>query len=364
LHVDLALVGNTASPVTEHLEGGSGLEDGFEFVRDAMVERVPVGRTVESRAAAGDGHQLTLWARSSSECEWWRAVAPAAPGRGDAAFRMLRARGRSGAHVLVWSWSGGVASVSLDHEIRIQLTDGSVHQHREADEGWHVELHAGSARSGIDLGGWTPTSTATSPAVVTVRAAKPIELPASGRLVEFRLGEPHYRRSEPSWAEAGGPGAAISLRWCAPVLELTIDVARSDRTFTPATAVNRYDNEPADVNGDGVQLYVRTDRGESGWMLVPETSPATVRMRQLDGWAAPLPIRAEWRPSETGYRMRVSVETSTPPRAIDAIVNEMPAGRERRRGQLVMSGANGEFVYLRGDRHGAEHLIPIRVVDD
>jgi hypothetical protein len=364
LHVDLALVGNIASPMVEHLHGGSGLEDGFEFVREATVERVPAGRTVESRASADTAHQLALWARSTSECEWWRVVAPAAPGCGDAAFRMLRVRGRSGSHVLVWSWSNGVASASLDREIRIQLNDGSVHQHRETDQGWHVELQAGNARSGIDLGGWIPTNPAAARVVVTTRHTRQIDLPAGGRLVTFQLGAPHYRRSEQSWSEAGRPGGEISIRWCAPVLELTIDVPRSDRTFAPATAVNRYDNEPADVNGDGVQLYLRTDRGESGWMLVPEFSTSTVRVRPLDGWAAPVPIGAEWRPTETGYRMRVRLETSAPPRAIDAIINEMPSGRERRRGQLVMSGANGEFVYLRGDRHGAEHLIPIRIVDD
>jgi hypothetical protein len=33
------------------------------------------------------------------------------------------------------------------------------------------------------------------------------------------------------------------------------------------------------------------------------------------------------------------------------IINETAPGRERRRGQLVLSGARGEFVYLRGDRH-------------
>jgi hypothetical protein len=35
----------------------------------------------------------------------------------------------------------------------------------------------------------------------------------------------------------------------------------------------------------------------------------------------------------------------------------------RRRGQLVMSGAHGEFVYLRGDRHEADRLIPLRISD-
>jgi hypothetical protein len=36
---------------------------------------------------------------------------------------------------------------------------------------------------------------------------------------------------------------------------------------------------------------------------------------------------------------------------LDVLVNETVPGRERRRGQLVLSGGRGEFVYLRGDRH-------------
>jgi hypothetical protein len=98
-------------------------------------------------------------------------------------------------------------------------------------------------------------------------------------------------------------------------------------------------------------------------MLVPELSSSSVRVRSLDGWAAPLPLRAAWQQTERGYRMTVSIETAAPPAAIDVIVNEMPRGRERRRGQLVLSGADGEFVYLRGDRHDADRLLRIRITD-
>jgi hypothetical protein len=45
------------------------------------------------------------------------------------------------------------------------------------------------------------------------------------------------------------------------------------------------------------------------------------------------------------------------------VVNEMPRGRSRRRGQLVLSGARGEFVYLRGDRHDRWRLVPLRIRD-
>jgi hypothetical protein len=47
---------------------------------------------------------------------------------------------------------------------------------------------------------------------------------------------------------------------------------------------------------------------------------------------------------------------------MDVVINETVSGRERRRGQLIMSGARGEFVYLRGDRHDSGRLIPMLVV--
>lgn len=44
---------------------------------------------------------------------------------------------------------------------------------------------------------------------------------------------------------------------------------------------------------------------------------------------------------------------------LDVVINETTRERTRRRGQLVLSGANGEFVYLRGDRHDATRLLPL-----
>jgi hypothetical protein len=47
---------------------------------------------------------------------------------------------------------------------------------------------------------------------------------------------------------------------------------------------------------------------------------------------------------------------------LDLLINETVSARERRRGQLVTSGAEGEFVYLRGDRHDPQRLIPLVIV--
>ena len=127
---------------------------------------------------------------------------------------------------------------------------------------------------------------------------------------------------------------------------------------------NAYDNEPADINGDGVQLFVRWRDTRAAWLLVPEPESSVVRSRRIEGWNAPHDVAARWERSSTGYRIFISLPADTPPYGFDVIVNEMPRGRERRRGQLVLSGGAGEFVYLRGDRHEPERLITLRISDD
>jgi hypothetical protein len=137
--------------------------------------------------------------------------------------------------------------------------------------------------------------------------------------------------------------------------------------FAVPEALNPYDNEPPDINGDGVQLYVRTQEGDAGWLLLPIAGTDVVRVRRIESWsAAPVanePIAATWQPKGAGYVMRIDIPGDAVPAALDVIVNEMPRGRERRRGQLVMSGAAREFTYLRGDRHEPARLVPLRLID-
>jgi hypothetical protein len=49
---------------------------------------------------------------------------------------------------------------------------------------------------------------------------------------------------------------------------------------------------------------------------------------------------------------------------LDLIVNETVPERARRRGQLVLSGGDGEFVYLRGDRHDHSRLLRFSLSND
>ena len=92
LHADFEIVSGAGGAHPDALRGGDGTEDGFDFVHDAVVEHVPARGLVSATAARGDA-RLHCWAECSADCEWWKAVAPGPPGRGERAFRLLRARG-------------------------------------------------------------------------------------------------------------------------------------------------------------------------------------------------------------------------------------------------------------------------------
>jgi hypothetical protein len=198
----------------------------------------------------------------------------------------------------------------------------------------------------------------------------PRHLMTLGVQLAFDLGAESYRRSEEGWEEAGRPSARVALLLIPN--ELVVDVAvrkQGELTFVPEGASNPYDNEPSDINGDGVQLYVVDSTGTSGWVIVPDTRAPdrdSVRARVVDGWDSPHVLRGTWRRTGDGYSLRLRIsssigDSSTREFALGVVVNEKPPGRERRRGQLVLGGAAGEFVYLRGDRESRERLPRFRV---
>src|SRR5262249_48809276 len=205
--------------------------------------------------------------------------------------------------------------------------------------------------SGVARRAEAPTST------LAVATAAPLTIVRGGE-TRVSLGAEHYRRSEEAWEAAGCPTADVAFRARRPVLTIGVTGHRSDVTFAPRNAENPFDNESADVNGDGIQLYGRFAGGVAGWMLVPELGGEHVRVRSIVGTETdPEPPRVTWERAEGGYRVTIDLEAPELA-AIDLIVNEMPRGRRRRRGQLVLSGGNGEFVYLRGDRQDSDRLLP------
>jgi hypothetical protein len=72
-------------------------------------------------------------------------------------------------------------------------------------------------------------------------------------------------------------------------------------------------------------------------------------------------LTATWDAIEGGFaiRFRLPWDVTSQPLRLDVVVNERPFGRERRRGQLVLSGAHGESAYLRGARQAASRALRI-----
>ena len=186
--------------------------------------------------------------------------------------------------------------------------------------------------------------------------------------VQLTLGEDHYRRSEESWADAGAPSATVSLERSGDRLVVRVDVPRAARRFVDISADNPLDNDPAAIHGDGVQLYLEAGSVSAGWLLVPKPGSEEVGRKAADGWFDALTLDAHWRPSASGYLLvaQVTLPRGTSELGVDVLVNEIgpDRARARRRGQLVMSGGRGEFVYLRSDRHDRERLLRFTLAPD
>jgi hypothetical protein len=370
------------------LDGGDGLEDGFDFVRDAQAAHVAAMRPVELHAVR-DGREVRAFACTTVDARWFHAAAPGQPATERRGVYLVRCDESSGAVRSVWAWSSRVDAVAFTKD-RIAVTlGGELHEHWQTPEHWQMELTVGGAKSGIELTGWRRDDP--EPAVRTadgMLVGKVLRVWDAGPLHQapflhrrsqaplvWRLGEPHYRRSEETWEEAGRPSAQVGVACVGDELIVDVGVKVRTPTFVAPDAVNLYDNEHPDVNGHGVQLYVRTPGGDGSWMIVPETGKREARVRPLGAWGPPggrgaLELRrATWLPAADGYEVRAHVALPAGASAgdygvwFDVLINETAPGRERRRGQLVLSGAKGEFVYLRGDRHDPGRLVALGITD-
>jgi hypothetical protein len=344
------------------IAGGDGLEDGFSFLQDAA--RIDTGPATVVRAlatapgAAGQPSLLHGWIRAERGTTWWSATAPDVPNRpGRAPLLLARQRGRQGRITAVWSWHDAIAEVDMgDETLHVLRRDGRRDAHALVAEGWRIGVESGGERAVETLGGFVPASSIASRD--EERAAEPrppIALPAA-----FALGEEQYRRSEQSWREAGAPSAHVELSVVdRRTLRVSVRVEPSQRLFVNRDAVNSLDNEPAAINGDGVQLYVQCGDMTGGWLMVPRAGEQGVEVQFIAGWDHGLSADATWQPTGRGYVLeaRVPLPAAGAIVSLDVLVNETAPGRERRRGQLVLSGAHGEFVYLRGDRHDARRLV-------
>ena len=354
--------GSPAQGDPSERRGAEEREDGFRFLTDTRrLEARGLPIRLGSESARPTGTSLSGWAFTSAPATWWSAVAPGPPGREPQRLALVRSVGRRGSISAVWSWRGGVRAAAYTADsVRIAREDGSQHLHTPRAGGWRIESSSGKGHViDLDAGAAFEASVGIS-ASARERAPDAAAERATPRVLPLRvtLGEEHYRRSEESWEEAGRPTATVSLGSSDGRLRVVVDVPRAEHRFVHVDTENPLDNDPAAIHGDGVQLYVEAGAREAGWLLVPVSGSPDVGRRVADGWSDSLPVDAYWRPSGAGYALTadVTLPAGVAEVGLDVLVNEIGPGRTRRRGQLLLSGARGEFVYLRSDRHDRDRL--------
>jgi hypothetical protein len=357
IHAELSLQGaGEWQPGT--LDGGGGMEDGFSHVHSAMHLQMPA--RVPARLVDVQSGEVVAWAVADLDCEWWSAVAPGASGAGNRKFLVARMQGATGRIRTVWSWSHAVRDVSFpDEEVAIELADGRIVEYKWREDGARIHTLGTS----VTLAGFREKALQPCEPAPAASAASPTEYPLP---LARDLGEHDYRASEPSWSEAGSPRARVVVDADARSLLVDVEVTKSPLVFRAADAPDpALDNEHPDINSDGVQLHLWSDGWPepAAWLVVPERGDAAARVRQTAGGTHAPPVTATWRETAAGYAVRLVVPRASlaPVVAIDVLVNDMAPDRVRRRGQLVLSGARGERVYLRGDRQPRERLLQIRL---
>jgi hypothetical protein len=293
----------------------------------------------------------------------WRLRAPGAPNEGARDFYLVRAVGGKGRIRTVLDWGSQVMSVHATGDaLTVSRSDGSQHVHARRENSWRIDAErglivlSGGAKEHAprpSVGENAPPRAQYRVPLVSAIDSTPGALTQNGdAALRFQLGEEQYRRSEQSWMQAGAPRADVAFAATRHDLHVDISVHKSPPVFARASTHNQLDNEHPDINSDGVQLYL----ADWSWLLVPEEPGTRVRITAREGAQTTIAVNAEWRLTANGYAMHVVVARASLPgkgRVIDAdiIVNEISADRERRRGQLLLSHAFGDWIYLRGDRH-------------
>ena len=174
-------------------------------------------------------------------------------------------------------------------------------------------------------------------------------------------GEHQYLRSEEPF-DSGAFSARAWLNWDGEALYLAVAVAKSEVICRPESADSlELDNEPEDINSDGLQIYLSLGGVARGTLVLPQEGGG-LYVRHLGPANQPIGVRGRWTRTDLGYVVTLQLDNdgfaaqrSGTTIGFDLLINEMQPGRLRRAGQLAWSGGGG-WIYLRGDRHDTSQL--------
>jgi hypothetical protein len=235
----------------------------------------------------------------------------------------------------------------VEERFLVRRADGKLDVHQASDDGWLVEFEHGDP---VQLGGLREV-----PESAPVAAEPPPAAPVAPPLLLDRAEQ--FRRAEEPWSGPETFSASCTLEVEDDDLVVAVAVTAPEPCFRPADSADpEWENENPDIHGDGVQIYVETAGGFFGWLVVPDDGDQThLRVSAVKGTdaEAEMVTGGEWTPTPNGYGLGLKITLPESPRddvGFDLYVNRGRAGRERRTGQLVWSGARGTRLYLAGDR--------------
>jgi hypothetical protein len=343
-----------------------------EFARNAARYRTSSQEGTVLHACAPSGASLSV--HLAYQGDLLRAIGPGAPGSTEPqSFFLIRSRGQNVRIISVLEPGSSQSKVravrDVDGAVEVETVSG-VDRHSATVEGWEIRTQSGVSR----LGGTRRQPKPFEP-LVRDRPMKahgtvlPLaDAPAlDGSIEGFDSSEPlvldhedQYRRSEEPYAGPEDFSAQVYANWNDEALYLAVEVTKPE-VFPrdPAAPPLRLDNEPDEIQGDGIQVYLRLPPDETvhGYLVVPSTENQELIARGVSG--ATLrdgEVRGAWQPTESGYRVTLALAPADwgPFRpgdeiGFDVLVNQMLPDRVRRAGQLVWSGGGG-WVWLRGDR--------------